>query len=39
MSKHVLLDIRTGHFTFQINATAVAAEAALDGIHVIILEP
>jgi hypothetical protein len=35
MSKHVLLDIRTGHFTFQIDAAAVAAEAALDGIYVI----
>jgi len=35
MSKHVVLDIRTGHFTFEIDAAAVAAEAALDGIYVI----
>jgi hypothetical protein len=35
VEKHFDLDIREGSFAFEVNATRVAAEAALDGIYVI----
>jgi Transposase DDE domain len=35
MAKHFELDIGEQHFNFNVNATSVAAEAALDGLYVI----
>ena len=35
MSKHLVLDIKDGHFEFRIDEQKVKAEAALDGIYVI----
>jgi hypothetical protein len=35
MAKHFELDIGEKHFNFNVNATSVAAEAALDGLYVI----
>ena len=35
MSKHFVLDIREGHFTYQRNRESIAREAASDGIYVI----
>jgi transposase len=35
MAKHFELDIGEQHFNFKVNATSVAAEAALDGLYVI----
>jgi hypothetical protein len=35
MAKHFELDIGEQHFSFKVNATSVAAEAALDGLYVI----
>ena len=35
MSKHFVLDIREGHFTYQRNLESIARETATDGIYVI----
>jgi hypothetical protein len=35
MAKHFTLDIRDGHFSFERNEAAIAAEAQLDGIYVV----
>ena len=35
VAKHILLDIEDGHFAYAVDEERVAAEAALDGIHVI----